>query len=252
VNPPSGVQIILENPQPGDTLISGTPVVINGVAYDTRSAAGSGINSVQVYLGSRDAGGIALGTAVLGQPNPNVSATSPYANAGFTLRTPNLPNGTGGRSIFVYAHSIVDNSEGSLEVPIYLNTAPTPVRGQVPTAVLPTPPPCTPTPVPTATNAPTNTPAPAVANTSTPTPFSTPTPLSIATLPPAPPPAPVAPAPAAPAAPAPVAPAPVAVNPAAAQTTAPRGGGIPNEVGLVLLAVGATIVAGGLRLRRRR
>ena len=246
--PPSGVVVMLENPSPGDTLLTGTQVVINGVAYDARSTAGPGIASVSIFLGARDAGGLSLGTATLGQPNPGAAAGSPLATAGFTLRTPALPSGSGARSLFVYARALQDNTEATLEVPIFLNSAPTPVRGQVPTPVLPTPVPCTPTPVPTSTSAPTNTPAPV--STNTPTRVATPTPLSVAAPPPpvAAPPPPAAPAPAAPAAAAP----PVAVAPTTAQTTAPRGGGIPAEAGLVVLVAGAAIVAGGLSLGRRR
>ena len=65
VVPKVGVQIILENPQPYDTLISGTQVVMNGVAYDTGATSGSGVSQVSLYLGSRDAGGMALGNALL-------------------------------------------------------------------------------------------------------------------------------------------------------------------------------------------
>ncbi|HEY1294355.1 MAG TPA: hypothetical protein VGJ60_14860 [Chloroflexota bacterium] len=250
VPPKVGVIIVLGNPQPYDTLISGTQVVMTGVAYDTRATSGTGVSQVTAYLGSRDAGGTSLGTALVGQSNPLFPSGSQFANAGFTLRTPSLPQGSGSRSIFVYAKSSVDSSEGVLEVPVYLNTAPTPVRGQVPTAVLPTPPPCTPTPAPTPTSPPTSTPVPVQAvATSTPLPTlpATPTPLSVV------PPAPVPPA--APAAPAVTAPSPAAAAPAAApaaaQTVAPRGGGVPSELGLIVLAVGSVIVGGGLALRRR-
>jgi hypothetical protein len=255
--PPIGIQIILENPQPGDTLLSGTELVINGIAYDTGSTSGPGISSVTAYLGARDAGGLFLGTALLGQPNPQAAPNSQFANAGFTLRTAALPTGSGGRSIFIYATSLVGNAEATLEVPIFLNAAPTPVRGQVPTAVLPTPPPCTPTPTATATTAPAVVaPAvPAVAATATPaaTRPPSPTPFAIATLAV---PATVAPAAAAtpaPAAAAPAAttPAPVAVAPATSQTTAPRGGGIPSELGVVLVGLGGLVVAAGLAVRRR-
>jgi hypothetical protein len=247
VAPKIGVQIVLENPQPFDTLISGTQVVINGVAYDTGATAGSGISTVSIYLGSRDTGGTALGNALLGQPNPLVSAGSQFANAGFTLRTPSLPNGSGGRSIFVYAKSLVGNAEGVLEVPVYLNTAPTPVKGQVPTPNLPPPPPCTPTPTVAPTAAATSTPVPVVApatSTLLPTVPATPTPLSVIAPPAAPAVSPPSPAPAA-AAPA------AAASPVAAQTTAPRGGGIPSELGLIVLALGSVIVGGGIALRRR-
>jgi hypothetical protein len=248
VNTRSGVQIILGNPQPGDTLLSGTQVILNGVAFDPAATSVTGISSVTAFLGDRAAGGISLGSAILGLPNPLAPAGSQFANAGFQLRTSSLPSGSGGRSLFIYAQSSVSNAEGVLEVPIFLNAAPTPVRGGVPTPVLPTPQPCTPVP----TVAPTSTPAPAlVAATSTPVPPATPTPL-----PPLPPVAPVAPAaPAAPVpppaiAPVPAAPAP-ATAPATAQTTAPRGGGIPSELGLAILSVGVLVAGGGWVLRRR-
>ena len=152
VNTAQGVQILLGNPQPGDTLLTGVPVNMAGIAFDPASTSGSGITSVTVYLGDRDAGGLSLGTALLGQPNPQAAAGSQFATAGFTLRTPKIPNGSGGRTIFVYARSAITNVEAILQVPIFLNVAPTPVKGQVPTAVLPPPPACTPTPaVPTAT-----------------------------------------------------------------------------------------------------
>ena len=246
---PAGVVVVLENPAPGDTLLSGTQVVMNGIAYDSRSTSGPGIASVTIYLGARDAGGLSLGTATLGQPNPAVAAGSPLATAGFTLRSSVLPAGSGSRTLFVYARALQDNTEGVLEVPIFLNSAPTPVRGQVPTAVLATPVPCTPTPALTNTPPPpANTPVPAATN--TPVAAATPTPIRVAApLPPAsaaPAPAPTVP----PAAQAPTAAA-VAVAPATAQP-APRGGGIPSEVGLVIVAVGAAIAGGALTLRRRR
>ena len=206
VAPPHGIQIILENPAPYDTLDSGTQVVMNGVAYDTTATSGTGISQVSIYLGSRDAGGIALGNALLGQPSPLASAGSQFGNAGFTLRTPTLPEGNGGRSVFVYAKSTSGSAEGVLEVPIYLNVAPTPVKGQIPTAVLPTPAPCTPTPTATPTTPPTATPAPVVAAvTSTPLAAlpTTPTPFTVVAPPTVVPLAPVAPVgPVSPAAPA--------------------------------------------------
>jgi hypothetical protein len=259
VSPPSGVVIQVENPSPGDTLMTGTQVIINGIAYDTGATSGAGISSVTAYLGSRDTGGTSLGIATLGLPNPNVPTNSQYANAGWSVRTPVLPAGNGGRSIFVYAKSLVGNAEGVVEVPIYLNAAPTPVKGQVPTPVLPTPPACTPTPAPsptataTAPVAAVPTAAPPAAGTPTP-PGGTParaatTPTTLPTLAPPVPAAPAAPAAAPPAAAATT--GPVAVSPATAQTTAPRGGGVPAELGLIVLAAGAAVVGGGLALRRR-
>jgi hypothetical protein len=242
--------VIVENPSPGDVLNTGSSVVINGVAFDTRSTSGPGIANVSAYLGNRDTGGVFLGNATLGQPNPLVSSGSQFADAGFTLRSSTLPSGSGGRSLFVYAKSAVDGSEAIAEIPIFLNAAPTPVKGQVPTPVLPTPAPCTPTPTPTATTAPAPAAAAPVAAAATPTPTTPsvppPTPFSLTQ--------PLAPAPTLPpvvSAPAPAAavPTPVAIAPVA--TTAPRGGGIPSELGFILLGLGAAVVTGGLALRRR-
>jgi hypothetical protein len=247
---PVGIHLELQNPQPGDTLLTGVEVVMNGVAFDSGSTSGAGISSVTAYLGARDAGGLFLGNAQLGQPNPTASAGSQFANAGFTLRTPAMPSGSGGRSIFVYAKSTVGNAEATLEVPVYLNVAPTPVKGQVPTAVVPTPPPCTPTPtatlVPTATATPF---PPLVAATlpATATRAATPSPAATTAAPPAAPPA----QPPAAAPPPAAAEPPAAAAPATAQTTAPRGGGIPSEIGLLVLALGTAVVGGGLALRRR-
>jgi len=254
VVPKSGVHIELENPSPYDTVMSGTTITIKGIAYDNTATAGPGISSVSIYLGDRNAGGESLGNALLGQPNPEAGSGSQFANAGFTLTTPSLPSGSGGRTIFTYAKSSVNNAEGVLQTPVYLNVAPTPVKGQVPTPVLPTPAACTPTPttVPTATA----TTPPAVVATSTPlaTAPATPTPLSVAPLVPVAPAAPsVSVVPVVPVAPvtgaSPV-PAAAAV-PTTAQTTAPRGGGIPSELGLIVLALGSVVVGGGIALRRR-
>jgi hypothetical protein len=253
--PPVGIVLQLQNPQPGDTLMTGNEVVLNGIAYDTGSTSGSGISSVTAYLGSRDAGGTFLGTAELGQPNPNAASGSQFANAGFTLRTPAMPAGNGGRSIFVYAKSLTGNAEKSLEVPIYLNAAPTPVKGQIPTAVVPTPPPCTPTPTASPTVEPTATPIPPLVVATTPPTATRAATAAVATLAPTPaaPPAAAPPAAAPPAAaPAPAAAAPTPASATAgAQGTAPRGGGIPSEIGLLVLAVGTAVVGGGLALRRR-
>ena len=245
-----GIQVVLQNPQPGDTLLTGTSVVMSGIAFDPASASGPAISSVKIFLGDRSAGGLALGTAVLGQPNPLAPPNSQFATAGFTLRTVTLPAGNGGRSLFVYAQSALGSAEGVLEVPIFLNSAPTPVRGQVPTPVLPPPPACTPTPVPVPTATSTPTPALVVAPPPPAAVAPTPTPVPTLALP-----GPVAPAaPAAPAAapkPQAAAPAP-AVAPATAQTTAPGGGGVPSELGLAIIAAGTLVLGGGWALRRRQ
>jgi hypothetical protein len=241
---PQGIVVIIQSPNPGDVIMAGANVVIQGIAYDTASTTGSGIDRVGVYYGDRDAGGIFWGDAILGQ-----ASSGPLTNAGFSLRSPTIPVGSGGRTIFVYAHSAVSNKEAIASVPVFLGAAPTPVRGQVPTAVLPTPAPCTPTP--TATPVSTSTPTPTPTTPPVVIVPAAPAPVAPAPAPPAPaaPAVPLAPAPA-PAAPAAAAPAPAAVAPATA-TTAPRGGGIPIGVGFVLLGVGVVVVGGGFVARRR-
>ncbi|MGI9147286.1 MAG: hypothetical protein ACR2IK_12150, partial [Chloroflexota bacterium] len=208
-----GIQLALGNPQPGDTLLSGVPLNMAGVAYDAASTSGSGIASVTVYLGDRDTGGLSLGIASLGQPNPQAPTGTQFATAGFTLRTPALPSGSGSRTVYVYARSAITNLERVLQVPVFLNTAPTPVKGVVPTAVLPPPPACTPTPAPTAIPTPSAPPAPAA-------PASPPTPAlpTLAPLPTLARPASVVAPPAA--APVPAAPAPAAAAPAPAAASA--------------------------------
>ena len=81
VNTRSGVQIILGNPQPGDTLLSGSQVILQGVAYDPAATSVTGVSSVTAFLGDRASGGISLGTAILGLPNPQAAAGSQFANA---------------------------------------------------------------------------------------------------------------------------------------------------------------------------
>jgi hypothetical protein len=256
VVPPSGVVLVVENPSAGNSLSPGSSVVMNGIAYDQSSTSGPGISSVTAYLGSRDAGGIFLGNGVLGQPNPGVSSDSPFATAGWTLRSATLPTGSGSRSVFVYARSSVTNKEASVEIPVFLGPQPTAVRGQVPTPVLPPPPACTPTPTPAPTSTPTATAvvapaAPAVVATPTAAaPAAVPT-IAIPTLAPLP----EVPTPTLRPTPTPIggaaAPGAVTTAPATA-TTAPRGGGIPAELGLPLLAAGAIVFGTGYLLRRRK
>src|SRR5262249_35083282 len=82
-NPPGGIVIDVANPPAGAVLSPGTGILINGSAYDVTSTTGPGVDSVTAFLGSRDSGGLFLGTASLGQPTG--ISSGPQANAGFTL-----------------------------------------------------------------------------------------------------------------------------------------------------------------------
>src|SRR6187551_1324423 len=101
--PPQGIVVVIDAPNPNAEISPGANVNVTGVAYDTTSTTGSGIDRVSVFLGDRDAGGIFWGDATLGQPSPQLGATQ--TTAGFTRRSPTIPLGAGQRDIFVYAHS---------------------------------------------------------------------------------------------------------------------------------------------------
>jgi hypothetical protein len=235
---------VIQTPSAGDVLAPDSNVNVTGIAYDTTATDGSGIDRVSIYLGDRDAGGTFWGNALLGQANPAAGSNSQLANAGYSLRSPSLPKQSGSRSIFAYAHSRVSNSEGVQEVPIFLTAAPTPVRGQVPTPVLPTPVPCTPTPVPTATAVPTTPPTATLPPVVVASPTAAATATAVRTATPATP-ATVVVAPATPAVPT------VGPSPVPAGTTAPSGGGMPAVFGLAILGLGALVAGGGYALRRR-
>jgi hypothetical protein len=116
----SNVKLVLDNPLPGVQVPPG-PYLVTGQAMDERASDGTGISSVQFFLGSREAGGAELGTgswtdtktgtfnATLGMPSGplgpsqmQVIATSaiddkPYEiMVPFTLAFPAFPANTGG------------------------------------------------------------------------------------------------------------------------------------------------------------
>jgi hypothetical protein len=116
----SNVKLVLDNPLPGVQVPPG-PYVVTGQAMDERSNDGTGISSVQMFLGTRESGGPQLGTAswtdtktgtfnaTLGMPSGplgpsqlQVIATSsvdgkPYEiMVPFTLAFPAFPANTGG------------------------------------------------------------------------------------------------------------------------------------------------------------
>jgi hypothetical protein len=249
--------VVLEllNPHAGDALPPGASIVMNGIAYDPSATQGTGIDKITIYLDNRDQGGLFLGQATQGQPNPQAPANSEFANAGFTLKSNSLPNVNSAHTIYVYAHDAQNNKETVLQVPVWVgNSAPTAVPGITPTPVPPRPVVCTPGPA--ETTAPAGEPTQAIPS------LPTSTPTTAATLPPVPTTGPAAVSPAAATSPAPIVPVqPVAspvsavASPAATTAgTAPRGGGIPPEFGLPLLILGALVVGGGslLRARERR
>ena len=247
VVPPQGLVVTIDTPGPGAVLSPDSNVIVSGVAYDATSTSGPGVDRVTVFLGDRDAGGIFWGEATLGEPSPQLGGNR--TTAGYSRRSPSIPSGTGGRDIFVYARSATTGRETAASVPVFIGAAPTAVPGQVPTAAAAPLPVCTPTPTVAPTLAPTATAVPVPTQ-----PTLAPTAATI--LPAAPATVLSTAAPVTPGLPAtpPTAAAPATATPAAAavtQTTAPRGGGVPVALGLLVFAAGAGIVGGGVALRRR-
>src|SRR5689334_23736259 len=103
----------LANPAPGAMLSPGA-YVVHGTALDPSASEGSGINEVSFFLGSRDAGGIALGEIV-----PNSGVRDDEFSATLTL-----PASTGTHQFVAYARSAVTGKETDVSLPIVLHEDP--------------------------------------------------------------------------------------------------------------------------------
>jgi hypothetical protein len=115
----------LANPGPGDKISEGGLVVF-GTAYDPAATSDSGIARVDLFLGFRDNGGIALGSAV---PGVRVGG-NPRA---FSL-TVDLPD-TDSTTVFAaYAISAITGQETVVSFPLFVGS---PVRsfGATPTPI---------------------------------------------------------------------------------------------------------------------
>jgi hypothetical protein len=109
----------LGHPNAGDTLLLGD-YVVSGLAYVPGLAGGAGVDHVDFFLGSRDAGGTFLGSAVPGQ-------SAGLAVGGFATRitVPNQNRG-GTTMFFAYAQNSVTGQETVVTVPVSVGVAPTP------------------------------------------------------------------------------------------------------------------------------
>ena len=116
----SGIKFELANPSPGAMLNAGG-LIVEGVAMDTRANAnqGNGIDRVDFFLNSREAGGQSIGSAVPGM------VQGPFG-AGSFQTTIELPSSmTGGGDIVAYAHSSVTGQESVISVPVVVGESPT-------------------------------------------------------------------------------------------------------------------------------
>jgi hypothetical protein len=122
-----GPLLVLSNPGAGDLLNAGT-VVIEGIAYDPAATSGAGVDTVDLFLGDRNAGGLFLGSAVPGASiNPLVTEPgSRLAQTGFAIRAEVPSTVSGSNTLFGYAHSSVTNKESIVSIPVNVGTPPSP------------------------------------------------------------------------------------------------------------------------------
>ncbi len=110
----SGPVLDLGNPNPGDLLSTGD-FIVSGETYDPAATAGGvGVDHVDLFLDSRESGGIPLGSGDVA------------GNGTFEIRATLPSTANGGHSIVAYAHSTVTDQETVVSVPVYIGAAPTP------------------------------------------------------------------------------------------------------------------------------
>src|SRR5258708_25029819 len=122
----SAMQFELSNPAPGSRVDPGT-LVVQGIALDSRSEDGPGIDRIDFFMGNREQGGVLLGHAVPGEAD----AFGPFGPNSFQTRISLPPNLTGGRDIFGYAHSTVTDQENVIAVPVAVGVDPSKVVNQM-------------------------------------------------------------------------------------------------------------------------
>jgi hypothetical protein len=132
------IQFSVANPSPGNQEIP-LSLTMSGTAMDATAKDGTGISRVQAFLGNRDAGGLFIGEAELGQ-----QPVGPPGSWSISAAFPD--NVVGGQQLFVYALSSVSGTEAVVNVPVAFGNIPTHLvsdQGQsfCPIVMAPTPPP---------------------------------------------------------------------------------------------------------------
>lgn len=112
----SDIHFELANPGPASELLPGG-LVVQGIAMDSRAQQGLGIDRVDFFLDSREAGGLSIGTAVPGL------VPGPFGPTSFQT-TISVPNSMGGHDLFAYAHSSVNGAESVISLPVSVGEDP--------------------------------------------------------------------------------------------------------------------------------
>jgi hypothetical protein len=115
--------IDVANPSPNDRLTPGA-LKMSGVAFDADATQGTGVDHVSIFLGSRDHGGLFLGDATLGRSSAMPAASAQSASAGWIVQTPAIKGAGEQRTLYVYAHSTVTDTETVLKVPVIIGHQP--------------------------------------------------------------------------------------------------------------------------------
>jgi len=128
VAPETAPVLQVANPSAGDTLLLGD-YVISGLAYvpGQSPSQGVGVDRVEFFLGSRDNGGIFLGSAVPGQSAElNATPGSLLAMGGFVTRVTVPSQIKGGTTFFAYATNATTGQVTVTSVPVFVGAPPTP------------------------------------------------------------------------------------------------------------------------------
>jgi len=112
----SEIHFDLANPSAASEILPGG-LVVQGTAMDNRASEGLGIDRIDFFLDSREAGGMNLGTAVPGL------VPGPWGPTSFQT-TISVPNVMGGHDLFAYAHSSVNGAESVISVPVSVGEDP--------------------------------------------------------------------------------------------------------------------------------
>ena len=102
------IQGVIDSPASGASAPTDAPLQISGWIVDQTAEGWSGIDDVQVYLGSMGGGGSMLAKGRVGESRPDVAAATgnPYwASAGFDATVPPGAIPPGGATLSVYAHT---------------------------------------------------------------------------------------------------------------------------------------------------